>query len=73
MKMIPEFTHVYFGGSVLLIVLVFCVVFLMGSVLLIVLVFCVVFFVLFFLVMCLVPSVSVVSGLSIIDCPFGFL
>jgi hypothetical protein len=32
-----------------------------------------VFFVLFFLVMCLVPSVSVVSGLSIIDCPFGFL
>jgi uncharacterized membrane protein len=57
MKMIPEFTHVYFGGSVLLIVLVFCVV----------------FFVLFFLVMCLVPSVSVVSGLSIIDCPFGFL
>jgi flagellar basal body-associated protein FliL len=33
-----------FGGSVLLIFLVFCVVFLMGSVLLIFLVFCVVFF-----------------------------
>jgi hypothetical protein len=36
---------VVFGGSVLFIVLVFCVVFLVGSVLLIVLVFCVVFLV----------------------------
>ena len=30
-------------------------------------------FVLFVFVLCLVPNVACVSGLSIIDCPFGFL
>jgi uncharacterized membrane protein required for colicin V production len=41
--------------------------------LLVVLVFCVVFYMLFVFVLCLVSNAVCVSGLSIVDCHFGFL
>ena len=44
-----------------------------GSVLLVFLVFCVVFYMLFVFVLCLVSNAVCVSGLSIVDCHFGFL
>jgi len=47
--------------------------FFVRSVLLVVLVFCVVFFYLFVIILSCVPDVAGVSGLSILDCPFGFL
>ena len=34
---------------------------------------CILFFCCFFFVLCLVINVACVSGLSILDCPFGFL
>jgi hypothetical protein len=73
-------------GSVLLIFLVFRVVFwgrvahpfsflccVLGPVLLIFLVLCVVFSILFVFVLFFVPNISCVSGMSILDYPFGFL
>jgi len=42
-------------------------------VLLIVLVLYVVFIIFFVFVLCHLPNVAYVSGLSILDCPFGFL
>ena len=47
--------------------------FLLGFMLLTFSVVCVVFFVLFVCVLYLVPSIARVSGLSILDCLFGFL
>ena len=44
-----------------------------GSVSLIVLVFCIVFFNFVYPVLCLVSNVASVSGLSNLDCLFGFL
>ena len=61
-----------FGGAVLLIFLVFCVVFLVGLCCSSLLVFWVVCFVCLLPVSC-VPNVVNVSGLSTLDCPFDFL
>ena len=47
--------------------------FFVGSVLLIFLDFCEFIFVMPSFVVCLVPNVACVSGLSILDYPFGFL
>ena len=66
----------FFVGFVLLIFLGVCVVWVFCGVCVTYLfrcLCCVSFFYLFFFPVCCMPNVTSVSGLSILDCPFGFL